>query len=969
MKLTRFHSLGAIAAAVAAFLGVPKAPAQTNAYDDAFHYIKANWNTSNGVPQYEGGFGFTPWVLATNGPSSHGFFTTHNGTTTPLPTIDSPTNFTATGSPPGNDNNAHVWGMFANGTGANMAVAYRGFSNSLDTTVVFKLQWQNDGIGNTSGNSGGFVLRNGNPTNGAADYRTGQRFSFYYIGGAQNSFVYWDNNGVSYINIPFTSVGLSTEFTLEANDTYRFVVKNATNNNILAIVDGQPLITTTPGTSIDSVALFAQQTSANQEFNRMQIVSASLTPPTIVNILPTNGSIYVDPAVNNVSFEVDSLASAVASNTVTLLLNGVAQSNLTVNTAGPTNQLLVANNTPLLGNTLYTATIIATDTNGNRATNSVTFNTFLQTDNFIEAEDYNFNNGQFLAGAFPDSFDGYSGAAGNNGVDFFDTTASNLNVYRLDLPQVLAGNDPVDHANYQGGGFSDYYLGYNDTGDWEDYTRVFPTNNYTVYARMAGFGTGPIMEMERLANSTATTSTQPLAAVGRFIVPNTGGTSNYALVPLTDLFGNTVQVSSPGTNTFRCTSVGGDRTYNFNYLILVPSSSTNVIRPYISAGSPTPNAGAVGLDSPISFTIANGQTSVNPATINLFVNSTNVTGGAIIGNNAAGSTVSYASANLLAPNSTYTVTATYTDTASVSITNTWQFTTVAATAAIVPAGDALPPGSGTTNGFALTIYKIDNGAPTTASLSNAEQELIGAIINPTNSQPYPNLAANGGLFLESGTINYDITGAPTGTPTFNFKSAFPDLTAGAPDNNFAMQALMYLQLSAGNYHFQVRSDDGFRFTIGTTPTDTNLVLGQFDGGRGNGTPSDIYFTVLANGLYPARLLYYQAGSGGNVEFYSIYNGTTPILINDGSNPNSITAYAAVAASGSPVTLLNPAHSGGVTTFSFQTQSGHTHLVQYKNVLTDPVWTLLQTVPGDGTVANITDNGASTATRFYRVVTQ
>src|SRR5262249_53472230 len=153
------------------------------------------------------------------GPNSHGFFSTHTGGP-----ISSPVN---SSDPPGNNNAGHVWGLFANqGTvnGANWAVAYRGFSNSLDTTVVFKIQFQTLGIGG-SGNSGGFVLRNGNATNGVTDYRTGQRFSFYYYSGGSNSFAIWDGNSVSYTGLPFTSAGLNCEFTLETNDTYRFLVK------------------------------------------------------------------------------------------------------------------------------------------------------------------------------------------------------------------------------------------------------------------------------------------------------------------------------------------------------------------------------------------------------------------------------------------------------------------------------------------------------------------------------------------------------------------------------------------------------------------------------------------------------------------------------------------------------------------------------------------------------------------------
>jgi hypothetical protein len=948
--------------------------AQTNAYDDAYHYTKTTWIT-NGLND---GFGFGPWVLTTSGPSSHGFFTTRSAT--PLPPISTITNYANTngvgpgfGSAPGNDGNAHVWGLFANGTGANSAVAYRGFSNSIPTNYVFKMQWESLGIGNNSTNLGGFFLRNGNSTNGTSDFQTGYRFAFYYIGGGNNSYTYLDNNGPQYINIPFGNGQVQVEFTLETADTYRLVVKALTNTSVIyAILDNQPL-GGTPGSTIDSVALFANETSGNQNFNRMQIVSASLIPPTIVNTQPTNGSIYVNPASTNVSFEVDSLASTINPSGVTLLLNGVtvAQTNLSFNTNGPTSQLLVTNNGTLTGNLVYTATVIASDANGNKATNSFGFNTFLQTDNFIEAEDYNFNGGQFMTNAFPDAYDGYASDSGVSGIDYLDLSGLANNVYRpSDNTQILAGNDSLDHAGYASGGYSDFYVGYNETGEWEDYTRIMPSNTFTIYARMAGFGTSPTMEMERLASATASSSNQPDAALGRFNCPSTGGVSNYTLVPLTDAFGNTVLVNFPGTNTFRCTAVGGNRSYNFNYLILVPNSSTNTLRPYLSVVSPANGATGVQLDNAISFTIANRQTTVNPANFQLLVNSSNVTSQATIANNAAGTAVTYVPSGYLAPNTTYTIVAIYTDSGSVTNTNTWQFSTINTTITVIPTADALPIGSGVTNGFAETIYKVDDTAPTLSTLANAEQEIAGQRINTNTALPYPNLDPGpygNGYNLETNTVNYDIQGIPTGTPMFPYKSAFPYVAAGTVNNNIALQALMYVPLNAGLYHFAVRSDDGFKLTAGPTATDTNLVLGVFDGGRGNGAASDIYFQVLTNGVYPMRLLYFQAGSGGNVEFYSVLNnGTTPVLVNDPSNSMSIKVYASVVAPALPVTILHPVHSGNTTTFSFVTQSGHTHYVEYTTSLNPTSWTLLQTIVGDGTTANVSDTSASGAARYYRV---
>src|SRR5580658_9310595 len=81
MKALKFSllnfSLAACAVLAAVFISRP-ASAQLVAYDDAGNYlVTANW--TNGANQ---GFGFTPWVIVTNGPDFSGtFITTVNNPT------------------------------------------------------------------------------------------------------------------------------------------------------------------------------------------------------------------------------------------------------------------------------------------------------------------------------------------------------------------------------------------------------------------------------------------------------------------------------------------------------------------------------------------------------------------------------------------------------------------------------------------------------------------------------------------------------------------------------------------------------------------------------------------------------------------------------------------------------------------------------------------------------------------------
>jgi len=349
--------------ALSAALGLAhSALAQSLAYDDAGNYQKtANWtNTANQ------GFGFGPWTFSTSGTGSHGWYL-NNGYA-----IRSVTNVAGT------DYTNCSWGLYANGSGVNKTVGFRGFAvtNSLTTSTAFKLQWMSEGIGNASANLAGFVLRNGNATNGVNDYTNGARFQYYYAGGGVNSYLVWDGSGVTNLGLPFAAgggpaAGMNCEFMLEPGDNYRFVVRSATNGAVLASLDRRHLA---GAGTIDSAALFDFQTTGDNNFNRMQIVPASSIAPLILNVLPASGSIFVNPATGNITFEVDSPGSTIAGTNVTLALNGVWQS-LAFNTNGPTQQLLATNATPLATNVQYNATIIAVDANGNSATNGFSFNT------------------------------------------------------------------------------------------------------------------------------------------------------------------------------------------------------------------------------------------------------------------------------------------------------------------------------------------------------------------------------------------------------------------------------------------------------------------------------------------------------------------------------------------------------------------------------------------------------------------
>jgi hypothetical protein len=82
--------------------------------------------------------------------------------------------------------------------------------------------------------------------------------------------------------------------------------------------------------------------------------------------------------------------------------------------------------------------------------------------------------------------------------------------------------------------------------------------------------------------------------------------------------------------------------------------------------------------------------------------------------------------------------------------------------------------------------------------------------------------------------------------------------------------------------------------------------------------------------------------------------------------------APTGASPVPVTLLNPMVSGAEITFSFVSESGHSHTVQYNtNLTTGTGWQTFSSIPGDGTTKDVSIpipvNGSHQA--FFRVTTQ
>ncbi|MBM3846728.1 MAG: hypothetical protein FJ405_10660 [Verrucomicrobia bacterium] len=114
---------------------------------------------------------------------------------------------------------------------------------------------------------------------------------------------------------------------------------------------------------------------------------------------------------------------------------------------------------------------------------------------------------------------------------------------------------------------------------------------------------------------------------------------------------------------------------------------------------------------------------------------------------------------------------------------------------------------------------------------------------------------------------------------------------GIPNDlqGIAGEIMTYLDLPAGVITMGVNSDDGFRTKTGV-PLDAfkSVTVGEFNGGRG---AADTLFSILITepGIYAFRTVWEEGGGGANIEWFSIKEDGTRVLINDIAN-GGIPAY-------------------------------------------------------------------------------
>jgi hypothetical protein len=290
---------------------------------------------------------------------------------------------------------------------------------------------------------------------------------------------------------------------------------------------------------------------------------------------------------------------------------------LTVNGSDVSSQLSLSQaggswtaNYPLQSNSLYTAVINVTNTDGlSMIPYSVSFDTFNINNYQWEAVDYDFStndgSGNWIGGQFIDnpvptcdvnvtqtgqlaanSYFGYPtgltpgndgyGAIAQQGIDinFTNTQPATSAYYRADgvgsqpatdylRPKFLAAQQQLSDPN-----IGQLNIGYFNSGNWLNYTRHYPTNTYNIWGRLAG-GAGAFSGTSlSVVTGGVGTSNQTTQVLGTFADAGPSGWQVYHWVPLLNTNGSKAVVQLGGKATLRLTS---GNNLNALFLMLTPT--------------------------------------------------------------------------------------------------------------------------------------------------------------------------------------------------------------------------------------------------------------------------------------------------------------------------------------------------------------------------------------------------------------
>ncbi len=232
-------------------------------------------------------------------------------------------------------------------------------------------------------------------------------------------------------------------------------------------------------------------------------------------------------------------------------------------------------------NKQYALTLWAIWAPGISNTAQLYFDTFSTNNPVIEAEDYNFNAGQFItepvltAEGSPAEWDAYRSQVGTEGVDFAYAGEA---VRRYRPSDRVGTRRTLDYSRPKfveaGGpenGFYDYEVFGLNAGDYLNYTHHFDGTFYEVYLRQSLVNVTQSTAALQLVSSDPAQPGQTTLELGYFLT----SVSDFLFrnVPLTDVSGRTAVVDLGGVRTLRLSQISPiptDAEVAWNYLVFVP---------------------------------------------------------------------------------------------------------------------------------------------------------------------------------------------------------------------------------------------------------------------------------------------------------------------------------------------------------------------------------------------------------------
>src|SRR5581483_6646169 len=238
-----------------------------------------------------------------------------------------------------------------------------------------------------------------------------------------------------------------------------------------------------------------------------------------------------------------------------------------------------------------------------------------------EAEDYDYNRGQFIDNPQTNA---YAGLYAVDGVDAYNPNAGGGSYRGINDGTDVGGNLGVEttgditRAGYNSvadpsSTFFDYDQGWNNGGSslWGNYTRHYPAGKWNIIGRMAGDGSSAKSAVMYQGGTNGT-------VLGQYNVVNTANWQVYNYTPLSDTAGNPIEWDTDGSKqTLTMQVIGGS--FNANFYFLVPINTNFAPKPTIGHLSPDTSSNVFTSTNVFSFMV-NSTPGVEDSNIVVTIN-------------------------------------------------------------------------------------------------------------------------------------------------------------------------------------------------------------------------------------------------------------------------------------------------------------------------------------------------------------